>query len=288
MKSKLRGIFFEFTGCALLAFGICNFANAAEIPVTGISGISLIIYRLTKFPIGLSSILINIPIILFSYKTLGRSFFIRSIRCMIVLAFFTDYISPLLPMYEGNRLLAALCGGIFAGAGDALIYMQNSGTGGLDFVNMAIKYKYPHLELGNIIFGAAMAVIFVSGIIFRDVDSVIYGLIFSYITSAVVNRMMAGFNLAKFIIIMTDKGEECCQAIRISVNRGATVLEGYGSYTHSNKDVVLSACGVGDVFLLERAVKQTDPNSFLVVLDANEIHGEGFRNLVLGNTDKKQ
>ena len=130
-KNKYTNLLLQTLGCFISAAGIYSFAVAAEVPVTGIAGICAILYRLFGIPMGLSNVLINIPIILCTYKLLGRSFFIRSVYCMVLFAFFTDYLLPLMPVYQGDRLLATICGGVVGGIGDALIYMNNSSTGGL-------------------------------------------------------------------------------------------------------------------------------------------------------------
>ena len=193
-QNKSVNLMLEILGCFISAAGIYSFAVAAEVPVTGVAGICAILYRLFGVPMGLSNVLINIPIIFFSYKLLGKTFLLRSLRCMILFAVFTDYLLPVLPVYTGNRMLATLCGGVVVGIGDALIYMQNSSTGGLDFITMAIKAKHPHLPFGNLTFAAALAVILCNGAVFRDVDSIIYGLLFNFISAAVINKMMFGFS----------------------------------------------------------------------------------------------
>ena len=141
-----KGIALEALGCLLSAFGICNFAVAAYVPVTGVAGIGAILYHLFGVPIGLCSVVLNLPIAAICYRLLGRGFFVRSVRCILFYALYADVLLPLLPTYQGDRLLAALCGGVISGIGDALIYMQNSSTGGIDFVTMAIKTKHPHLR----------------------------------------------------------------------------------------------------------------------------------------------
>ena len=125
-KSKYTNLLLQTLGCFISAAGIYSFAVAAEVPVTGVAGICAILYRLFGIPMGLSNVLINIPIILCTYKLLGRSFFIRSVYCMVLFAIFTDYLLPLMPVYQGDRLLATICGGVVGGIGDALIYMNNS------------------------------------------------------------------------------------------------------------------------------------------------------------------
>ena len=141
-------LLWELGGSVLIAIGIYNFAVQAAFPMTGFSGISIILYQLFNIPIGLSTILMNIPLAAICYKLLGRKFFISSLRCMFISSVVIDYLAPLFPVYTGSRLLAALCTGIFAGAGYALIYTRNSSTGGSDFIIMAVKALKPHLSVG--------------------------------------------------------------------------------------------------------------------------------------------
>lgn len=285
-KNKTVNLLLEVLGCFISAAGIYSFAVAAEVPVTGVAGICAILYRLFGLPMGLSNVIINIPIIIFSYKLLGRSFLLRSLRCMILFAVFTDYLLPVLPIYTGNRMLATLCGSVVGGIGDALIYMQNSSTGGLDFVTMAIKAKRPHLPFGNLTFGAAVAVILLNGVVFRDVDSIIYGLLFNFIVAAVINKMMFGFSSSMLALIVTDDGKAACEEIDRVADRGSTILQGRGGYAGQPKDVVLCACSNKQLYEIEQAMRVLDPGCFIIMLQSNEVQGEGFRRLELGKNDE--
>lgn len=285
-KNKTVNLLLEVLGCFISAAGIYSFAVAAEVPVTGVAGICAILYRLFGLPMGLSNVIINIPIIFFSYKLLGRSFLLRSLRCMILFAVFTDYLLPVLPIYTGNRMLATLCGSVVGGIGDALIYMQNSSTGGLDFVTMAIKAKHPHLPFGNLTFGAAVAVILLNGVVFRDVDSIIYGLLFNFIVAAVINKMMFGFSSSMLALIVTDDGKAACEEIDRVADRGSTILQGRGGYAGQPKDVVLCACSNKQLYEIEQAMRVLDPGCFIIMLQSNEVQGEGFRRLELGKNDE--
>ena len=286
-KNKTINTLLEILGCFISAAGIYSFAVAAEVPVTGVAGICAILYRLFGLPMGLSNVIINIPIIFFSYKLLGRSFLLRSLRCMILFAVFTDYLLPIMPVYTGNRLLATICGGVVVGIGDALIYMQNSSTGGLDFITMAIKAKHPHLPFGNLTFAAALAVILCNGVVFRDVDSIIYGLLFNFISAAVINKMMFGFSSSMLALIVTDDGKAACDEIDRVADLGSTILQGRGGYEGSPKDVVLCACSNKQLYEIEHAMQKLDPGCFIIMLQSNEVQGEVFRRLELGKNDEK-
>lgn len=265
-----------------------SFAVAAEVPITGIAGICTIFYRLFGAPIGVTNILLNIPIVLVCYRLLGKEFFLRSVRCMFFFAFFSDYVLPLLPVYTGNRMLATICAGVVSGIGDALIYMQNSSTGGMDFITMAIKVRHPHMPFGNLTFASALAVIFANGIVFQDVDSIIYGLILNFLASHIINKMMFGFNSCMLAMIVTEDGSAVCAEIERAVDRGTTILKGYGGWKQDDKDVVLCACTNKQLYVIEKAIKKLDPHSFIIMLQSNEVHGEGFRHLELGKPDERK
>lgn len=287
-KNKWVNLLLEAIGCFISALGIYSFAVAAGVPVTGITGICAILYRLFGLPIGIATIVLNIPIVLFSYKKLGRAFFLRSLFCMAMFAVYTDTILPNWPVYQGDRLLATICGGVIGGIGDALIYMQNASTGGLDFVTMAIKVKHPHLPFGNLTFAAALAVIVLNGVVFHDVDSVIYGLLFNYLVAAVINKVMFGFASSMLALIVTDNGKAACEEIDRVADRGSTILHGQGGFNGDPKDVVICACSNKQLYEIEQAMKQLDPHCFIIMLQSNEVHGEGFRRLELGKTEEKK
>ena len=287
-KNKWVNLLLEAIGCFISALGIYSFAVAAGVPVTGVTGICAILYRLFGLPIGIATIVLNIPIVLFSYKKLGRAFFLRSLFCMVMFAVYTDTILPNWPVYQGDRLLATICGGVIGGIGDALIYMQNASTGGLDFVTMAIKVKHPHLPFGNLTFAAALAVIVLNGVVFHDVDSVIYGLLFNYLVATVINKVMFGFASSMLALIVTDNGKAACEEIDRVADRGSTILHGQGGFNGDPKDVVLCACSNKQLYEIEQAMKQLDPHCFIIMLQSNEVHGEGFRRLELGKTEEKR
>lgn len=282
MKSEVKQIFWEIIGSLFIATGIYNFAVQAAFPMTGFSGISIILYQLFHLPIGLSTILLNIPVAVFCYRLLGKKFLLSSIRCLIISSIFIDYIAPLFPVYTGSRLLAALCTGVIAGIGYAIIYMQNSSTGGSDFLIMAAKAVKPYISLGKIAFLSDIGIILVGGIIFQDIDGIIYGMIVNYLFAVVVDKMMYGINAGKISLIVTRNGKKVCNIIDECIQRGSTILQGQGGYQGEEKEVVMCACNNKEMYLIQQAVKEADPESFFIILESNEVHGEGFHMIKVG------
>lgn len=282
MKNIFFQLFWELTGSVFIAAGIYNFAVQAKFPMTGFSGIALILYRLFDIPIGFSTIILNIPVAILCYRLLGRKFFVSSIRCMVLSSVLIDYVAPLFPVFQGDRLLAALCTGVFGGIGYALIYSKNSSTGGSDFIIMSVKAVKPHLSLGIIAFWSDVGNILVGGMLFRDIEGIIYGMIVNYIFAVAVDKLMYGINAGKMALIVTEHGKRICQVIDECCRRGTTILSAHGGYCGEKKQVVMCACSNKEMFLVQRAVKKEDPQAFLVVLESNEVHGEGFHMVRIG------
>lgn len=288
IKEKITKItkqfFWEIIGSIFIAAGIYNFAVQAEFPMTGFSGISIILYRFFQVPIGLSTIVLNIPVAFLCYRLLGRKFFLSSIRCMLISSILIDYAAPLFPVYEGSRLLAALCTGVIAGFGYTVIYMQNSSTGGSDFIIMAVKAVRPYLSLGKIAFLSDVGIILAGGILFGDVDGIIYGMIVNFLFAVVVDKLMYGMNSGKMALIVTERGKQISDTIEGCCQRGSTLLKAQGGYQGDEKQVVMCACNNKEMYLVQRAVKEADPDSFLIVLESNEVHGEGFKTISVGES----
>lgn len=272
----------EILGSILIAAAIYNFAVQAKFPMTGFAGLSIILYRFFGISIGLSTILLNIPVAFLCYKLLGKTFFFHSLRCIVISSFFIDYVAPTFPVYEGDRLLSALCTGVIGGIGYTLIYMQNSSTGGMDFIIMSVKSLKPHISLGKIAFLADVGIILIGGILFRDIDGIIYGMIVNFLFAAVVDKMMYGVNAGKLTLIVTDHGKKICALIDEYTQRGSTILEGQGGFQGARKQVVMCACNNKEMFQIQNVVKKADPASFLIILESNEVHGEGFHVLKIG------
>lgn len=271
-------VLIDIVGGILIALGTYNFAAEAMFPMVGFNGIGLIFYHLFEWKIGMVVMILNIPVALICFRILGREFFIRSIRTIIITSVIIDYVAPMFPVYSGDRMLAAICTGVFSGLGYAMIYMRDSSTGGSDFIMLSIKALNPHMSLGKISF-VMEAVIIVLGTIMvsKDIDSLIYGMIISYLLSVVIDKVMYGIDAGKMTLIVTDYAKEVAVKIDEMTGRGATFLKAAGSYSGGEKDVVMCACNNKQMFAIRSAVKEIDPKAFVIIMESNEVLGEGFK-----------
>lgn len=267
----------DLAGAILFNIGIYNFAVNAEFAPVGVSGIALILRYLFGLPMGITSIVLNIPIVLVSYRLLGRSFLLRSMKSMIIFALVLDYVVPYLPVYQGNPLYASACTGIFSGLGLTIVYLRNCSTGGTDFLVMAIRKIFPHLTIGQISLVVDAVVIIAGGLVFRNLDAVILGMLSTIVTTMVIDKIMYGLGAGKLVFVVTSRAEEAAQRIEENTGRGCTFLQGQGSYSLDEKKVIMCACNNSQVVPIRRAIHETDKDAFLIITDSNEVYGEGFK-----------
>lgn len=278
-KKQLRfgtDLLYEIVGSFLIALAVHNFAFAAGFPMTGFSGIAIILNRFFDIPIGISTILLNIPVALLCYRLIGRSFLQKSVRCMVISSLFIDYVAPLFPFYEGSRLLAALVTGVLGGIGYAVIYTRGSSTGGADFLIMALKQIKPHLRLGTIAFLIDVGIILWGGLLFRDFDGILYGMIVNYLFAVMVDKVFYGLNAGKLAFIVTGHGKDVCNIIEECSSRGSTILKSQGGYRLENKQTVMVVSTSKQMYRILQEVRAYDPDAFIILLEAHEIHGRGF------------
>ncbi len=274
----VKDILTDIIGGILIAIGVYNFALNANFPVAGFSGIAIILYHLFHIPVGVGTFLLNVPVAISCYKFLGKSFFFKSIKSVTISSILIDYLAPLFPVYDGDRLLAAFCMGVLCGIGYALIFMRNSSTGGQDFITLSLKKIYPHLSIGSITFVLDMITISLGSIlVFKDIDGFIYGIIVTYIVAIVMDKIMYRTDEGKMTLIITEHGQDVVKQIETHSGRGSTILQGRGGYSGLPKDIVLCACNKKQMYSIKKMVHEIDPKAFTIIMESNEVVGEGFK-----------
>ena len=278
---------YDIIGSILYAVGYYTFASNANFAPGGVGGIAIIInHYLPWAPLFLCQNIINIPIAIICYKLLGKKFFIKSLKTMFFMWIFGDFIIPLFPKYggaeiaEANRLIAAIFAGILTGAGLALIYMRGSSTGGSDFVIMSIRKKKPHMSVGSITLFIDGAIILIGGLVFRNINAVLYGIIMTILSSLVIDKIMYGSGAQKMLLIISDKTDEIKDRIYEVTDRGVTFLKAVGAYTGQEKHIIMCICSKTEVFPTREIVKKTDPNAMVMLSTVDEAYGLGFNPLI--------
>lgn len=194
--------------------GLIPLPGAAGFAPGGVSGLALILNHLWGLPVGIMTLVLNVPLVLISYKVVGKKFLLKTAVTMLISTFFLDLVFPFFPMYRGQRLLAAVYSGVLLGGGMVLFYLRGSSSGGIDFLTMAIKKKHPSISLGKITLMIDLAVILLGWPVFGDVDAVLYGLISTFASVVVIDKVLYGIGAGTLAIIITSDGEKTAKAIR--------------------------------------------------------------------------
>ncbi len=280
LKEWSTDILVDIIAGIFMGIGTYCFAAAFKFPMVGFTGLALILYQLFGLPVGIGTIILNIPFAVISYKEIGKKFLLKSVKSILITSIMVDVVAKVFPVYNGDYMLAAICTGIISAVGYALIFMRDSSTGGSDFIMVLIHHSLPHFSLGKIALVIDSAIIVLGVVLVSgNINSLIYGLIIAYLVAVVLDKAMDGLSAGKLIMIICDKPKDMSREIATLIDRGSTYLKAVGSYTDEEKDVVMCACRVKEVHAIRQAAKRLDPSSFVIILDSNEVAGEGFRHL---------
>ncbi len=260
----------------LYAAGICYFVKGADFAPGGVSGLALIGNQLWGIPVGAATLVCNIPLIVLSFRFLGRTFLLKTFISIIYCTIFQDVLFARIPSYQGEPLLAALFAGVLWGGALALLYMRGSSSGGTDFLTISIKVLYPHFSVGMVTGFIDVLVILIGWAVYGTIDSVLYGLITTASTSIVIDKIMIGSNTSKLLIIITSHGKEVADYISSVCERGSTIVKAIGAYTGAERQILLCACARPEVYKIRTAAHQIDSGCMVMITEAGEVYGEGF------------
>lgn len=266
------------TAMTSFAFRFLTFPN--HIVSGGVTGIAQIVNMLTGFPVGVFTILMNIPLFLLAWKKLGRRFVVLTAVCMGLSSVSIDLLEKLAWPLTEEPMLAAVYGGVIKGAGFGLIYTTGATTGGVDIPARILRRKYPHINFANFSLAINAVIILSFAVIFRRFDSSMYTLICMYISSKVISLILYGPIDSRLCYIISDRSEELRSAITERLGRGATMLQGHGAWSGKEKQVILCVVKPPQIARLRTLVREIDENAFLVVSDARSVYGKGFENLL--------
>lgn len=263
-------------GSFIFALSINLFTLPSKIVTGGISGVATIFYHLFGISTGLTVGLLNIVILLFAWKILGKHFVLDSLAAIVMIPFFLEFTEHLPPLTE-NILLAAAYGGVLLGVGIGMAFSQGGTTGGTDIVSRISQKKYPHLSIGILMTIVDLLIIGASIVAFGNIDLALYGILSLVISTAVIDMIISKLNCAKLVFIITDSEIGLETHIFTAVNRGVTTISGVGGFSGKAKKILLCVAKQNQVEKLKNTVRQFDPSAFIIVNESKEIIGNGFQ-----------
>lgn len=268
-----------FIGSALYAVGFQFFMYPHSIVPGGISGIAMIINYLTQLPVGVLTIILNIPLFIVAWRKMGLSFVISSMIGLVLTSVMIDLLSMVSFEVTDQILLACIYGGAIKGLGLGLIYSAGTSTGGIDIPARLLRRKYPYINYGTLVLYLDIVVILAFAVIFKKYESAMYALVAMFIVSKVVDLVLYGASASKVCYIITDSSDAVKNAITETLRRGVTYLHGEGAYSRKNKEVILCVIKPQQIVELRKAVREIDEAAFIIISDAREVFGNGFADI---------
>ncbi len=266
-------------GCVIGAAAYPLFLEPGEIAPGGLSGVAMIINRFTAWPVGVTSLVLNVPLFIIGYRSMGRVFAFRSLVATILFSLCIDGLKllPLTPP-DVEPMLATLFGGVLLGVGLGLILRGGATTGGSDMAARVVHRYLPFLSVGMFVFLIDCMVVVAAAFCF-DVEKALYALVCIYINGKVIDMVMLGLSKNKACFIMTAEWERINQRILRDMDRGVTLMEARGGYTGNERPVVLCVLPPQEVSRLKAIVREEDERAFMFITEAHEALGEGFSRL---------
>lgn len=261
-------------GSFLIALALTVFLVPNRIAAGGVSGLATVIYYITSFPIGITMLIINIPLFIAGVKIMGKSFGVRTIYGIASLSIFTDLLQPHMTSLTNDLLLASIYGGVIGGIGLGLVFRFRGTTGGTDLIASLINY-YTGISVGEGLLIADGVVVALAGIFF-NLEVALYAAVTIFITSQTIDVIQEGLNFKKGVLIISNKAEAINQMVVDDLNRGITEFEAKGGYTGERKRVLLCIISRSEVSELKTAVSKIDKDAFVIISNVHEVLGEGF------------
>ena len=280
-KGIAKEVFLDIIICIVGSFfyaaAVNCFISSNDITSGGITGISILINHIWGLPTGASMFVLNIPLFVVAFFVLGWQFIVKTLFTTFLASLFIDLGAYFMPSYSGDKLLAALFGGAIMGIGLGIVFTRGGTTGGTDILSRLLRKKYPHMSMGRLIFICDLFVALLSGLVYKNIESILYATIVFMVSGKAIDFVLYGTSSGKMMMIITSKAEEISKAITKETPRGVSILPVQGGYTGEEKHMLLSVVRPSEVSKLRKIVKRFDEQPFIIISDASEILGLGFK-----------
>lgn len=262
-------------GCFIASCSINLFLIPSKLLTGGVTGIAIIMYYLASIPVGLQTMLYNIPLLLASWKFMGRWYTIDVVIGTALFSFCLD-LTRGLNAYAllDDIMLSCIFGGVFTGIGYGIVFRMGGSTGGFDILGAIIR-KYYSLHMGGVIFAFNCMLMVVAGFLFGAAPAM-FTLISMYTSATVTDKVIAGFNKRQAVLIISDRARIIADEIMVEVKRGVTFLHAQGAYSHNERNVVFVAVTLTQLAQVKYIVNAVDKKAFMIIMPASEVAGKGF------------
>ncbi len=282
-RSKARAFLldalFMAVGSAVYAVEVNAFTAPNNIAAGGVTGIATMLNYLFGTPIGLVSFLINAPIVVWAVVEVGYKLVAKSMAAIVLMSVLIDLFSHFVPAYRGDPILVALFAGACEGVGLSLIFIRGATTGGTDLVARLLSHRLPHLSMGKLMLAVDGAVVAVSAFVFGSVENAMYACVVIFVATKLIDAILYGTDVGtgKLFFVMSPKVRQMGERVIEELERTVTYLDSKGGYTKEPGETMLCVIRRFEVYHLQKIIREEDKDAFVIVGEAGQITGEGFR-----------
>lgn len=276
IKKYLIEVLQMMIGTFVMALAVSQFLLPNQLSSGGFTGIATITYYLLKLPMGLTIFILNIPLFILSVIKKGKTFLAKGIIGTVLLSLFIDILDKY-PAFTQDRFLACLYGGVIMGLGTSIILKANASTGGTDMLAYVIKEYKPFYRTGNLIVLIDIFIILLNVLFFKEIEIGLYSAITIYIMGKMIDIVFEGVNFTKMVFIVSDRYLDISEKIVETIGRGITGIYSKGMYTNHEKMMLWCVVSRNEAMRIKEISKKIDPTAFVVISNAREAFGLGFK-----------
>ncbi len=279
IKTMLLDLLFILAGSVIYALSVNAFTSPNHIAPGGITGLSTLINYVFGTPIGLMAFLINIPIILWAILEIGYKLVVKTMVAIVLSSLMIDLFSYFIPAYQGDMLLVALFAGICEGVGLSLTFIRGATTGGTDMLARLLGRRLPHLSMGKLMLAIDGVIVVISAFVYGSIENAMYACIVIFVSTKLIDAILYGTDsgTGKLFFVMSSKVRSMGDRIIKELDRTVTYLDSHGGYTKEPGETMICAVRRFEVYQIQMIIREEDRDAFVIVGDAGEITGEGFR-----------
>lgn len=264
-------------GVFFMAVSLNFFLEPNTIAPGGVTGLAIIIKKITGIPVYITNLVINIPLFIIGILALGKAFGVKTLYATVALSFFLKLVPY--EVITHDLLLSSLFGGVLSGIGLGIVFKFGGTTGGSDLAGSILNKFFPSLSTSSFMMAIDVCVVAIAGIVDKKVETSLYSIIALYVSVKVIDLVLEGIGYAKGCLIITDKPEEISEVLMRDLDRGVTLFKGKGMYTKKEKDVLLCVVNRSQFIRLKEIVSLVDKDAFVMVTEIFEVFGEGFKEI---------
>jgi uncharacterized membrane-anchored protein YitT (DUF2179 family) len=275
---KFGNVLLIFAGCTAQGLAYALFLIPHHFVPGGVSGIAIIVNYFAGLPVGLLTMVFNVPIFLLGLKTMGRKYVLHSLAGMVTSSLLIDFFNKVLklPSATDNPVLASIYGGVLLGIGLGIVFRGRASTGGSDIIGMVL-HKYTGMSIGYGIMVTDFVVISASGLALRSLEAPLYGYLVLFLSTKLIDMVLEGWNYSKLIVIISTRTGEIADFILNKLERGGTALRSRSLYLNREGEVILTVVHRKQLAEIKDYIKKTDPDAFVIINDTYDVLGRGFK-----------